>query len=157
MADGASVIILFLTGTRYELVDGMLIEMPPESTLNTQIATFLLAVLQLGIPHTRLGIRHQIATHDMPPPALIVEVVSPKQENRDYRHKRSEYAAQCLPEYWIVDTQPPALESGSCDVLFVPSRKSTSPRRICNCGPDRARRMTNPSTTGVWEMLWSST
>ncbi len=106
---------------------------------------------------TRLGIRNQIATHDMPPPALIVEVVSPKQENRDYRHKRSEYAAQPIPEYWIVDTQPPTLESGSCDVLFIPSRKSTSPRRICNCGPDRARRMTNPSTTGVWEMLWSST
>lgn len=124
------------TDIRYELVDGMLIEMPPESTLNTQIAAFLLATfLQLGIPYTQLGIRHQIAvagaratarepdlmihseesaaaidgqtqallTHDMPPPALVVEVVSLKQENRDYRHKRSEYAARHIPEYWIVD------------------------------------------------------
>jgi Uma2 family endonuclease len=124
------------TDTRYELVDGTLVEMPPESTLNTQIATFLLATfLQLGIPYTRLSTRHQLAvagaratarepdlmlhseesaaaidgrsqallTHDMPPPALIVEVVSPKQENRDYRHKRTEYAARHVPEYWIVD------------------------------------------------------
>ena len=39
----------------------------------------------------------------MPPPALVIEVVSPKQENRDYRHKRTEYAARHIPEYWIVD------------------------------------------------------
>jgi Uma2 family endonuclease len=40
---------------------------------------------------------------DMPPPTLVVEVVSPKQETRDYRYKRSEYAARQIPEYWIVD------------------------------------------------------
>jgi Uma2 family endonuclease len=32
-----------------------------------------------------------------------VEVVSPQQENRDYRHKRTEYAGRHIPEYWIVD------------------------------------------------------
>jgi Uma2 family endonuclease len=40
---------------------------------------------------------------DMPPPSLVVEVVNPKQENRDYRYKRSEYAARGIAEYWIVD------------------------------------------------------
>ena len=40
---------------------------------------------------------------DMPPPELVVEVVSPKQESRDYRYKRSEYAARGISEYWIVD------------------------------------------------------
>jgi Uma2 family endonuclease len=40
---------------------------------------------------------------DMPPPILVVEVVSPNQEKRDYRYKRSEYAARQIPEYWIVD------------------------------------------------------
>ena len=40
---------------------------------------------------------------DMSPPALVVEVVSPKQEERDYRYKRSEYAARGISEYWIVD------------------------------------------------------
>jgi Uma2 family endonuclease len=41
----------------------------------------------------------------MPSPVLVVEVVSPGQLNqdRDYRYKRSEYAAQRIPEYWIVD------------------------------------------------------
>lgn len=37
------------------------------------------------------------------PPLLIVEVVSPESVKRDYRHKRSEYAALEVPEYWIVD------------------------------------------------------
>ncbi len=38
------------------------------------------------------------------PPLLIVEVVSPESVKRDYRHKRSEYAALEVPEYWIVDS-----------------------------------------------------
>ena len=42
---------------------------------------------------------------DMPPPVLVIEVVSPGKENedRDYRYKRSEYAARGILEYWIVD------------------------------------------------------
>ena len=40
---------------------------------------------------------------DMPPPLLVIEVVSPNQEKRDYRYKRSEYAARGIAEYWIVD------------------------------------------------------
>lgn len=39
----------------------------------------------------------------MLPPQLVVEVVSPGQANCDYRHKRSEYAARGISEYWIVD------------------------------------------------------
>lgn len=37
------------------------------------------------------------------PPLLIVEVVNPDSVKRDYRYKRSEYAALEVPEYWIVD------------------------------------------------------
>ncbi|MFB2898288.1 Uma2 family endonuclease [Aerosakkonemataceae cyanobacterium BLCC-F50] len=37
------------------------------------------------------------------PPLLAVEVVSPESVSRDYRFKRSEYAALEIPEYWIVD------------------------------------------------------
>jgi Uma2 family endonuclease len=40
---------------------------------------------------------------DMPPPLLVVEAVSPNQANRDYRYKRSEYAARGIAEYWIID------------------------------------------------------
>ena len=49
------------------------------------------------------GATQQFIHHDMPPPALVVEIVSPRQENRDYRHKRTEYAGRHIPEYWIVD------------------------------------------------------
>ncbi|MEH2116437.1 Uma2 family endonuclease [Nostoc sp.] len=46
-------------------------------------------------------------TLDMPPPALVVQVVSPNKTNadRDYRYKRSEYAARGIAEYWIVNPQ----------------------------------------------------
>jgi Uma2 family endonuclease len=124
------------TDTRYELENGELIVMPPESDLNQRIAIFLLSLfLQQGIPPYRLRIGAEIVVNssqagsrlpdlmvlseelaevlegsrrstimlDMPPPLLVVEVVSPHQENRDYRYKRSEYAARWIPEYWIVD------------------------------------------------------
>jgi Uma2 family endonuclease len=44
-------------------------------------------------------------THDMPAPLVAIEVVSPGKVNadRDYRFKRSEYAARGISEYWIID------------------------------------------------------
>jgi Uma2 family endonuclease len=56
--------------------------------------------------------RRSILLPDMPPPALVVEVVSPGKENeeRDYRYKRSEYAARGIAEYWIID--PDRLQIG---------------------------------------------
>ncbi|CBN54368.1 MULTISPECIES: Uma2 family endonuclease [Kamptonema] len=124
------------TDTRYELENGELIVMPPESELNRRIAMFLLIYFaQQGIPPYRLTMKTEIVvngsrattrlpdlmvlseelatalegtkrstiTIDMPPPLLVVEVVSPRQENRDYRYKRSEYASRGILEYWIVD------------------------------------------------------
>lgn len=120
----------------YELVNGELVEMPPESELNRRIAMFLVIYFaQQGIPHQRLtmkteivvsglrattrfpdvmilseeletaleGARRSTVTLDMPPPMLVVEIVSPKQEKRDYRYKRSEYGSRGIAEYWIVD------------------------------------------------------
>ncbi len=45
---------------------------------------------------------------DMPPPLLVVEVVShsdsdKKSRDRDYVEKRAEYAQRGIPEYWIID------------------------------------------------------
>lgn len=42
---------------------------------------------------------------EMPLPDLVIEIVSPgtRNINRDYRHKRAQYQAQSIPEYWIVD------------------------------------------------------
>lgn len=124
------------TETRYELNDGELVEVPPESDLNARIASLLFAFfLKLEIPSYRVrigtemvvsgarattrfpdlmilseelataleGARRSTILLDMPPPLLVIEVVSPGQENRDYRYKRSEYAARGIAEYWIVD------------------------------------------------------
>jgi Uma2 family endonuclease len=126
------------TDTRYELEDGELLIMPPESDQNLRIASFLLVYFaQQGIPFYRLRIGTEIVvsgtrttvrlpdlmvlteelaialesasrstvTMDMPPPQLVVEVVSPGKKNadRDYRYKRSQYQARGIAEYWIID------------------------------------------------------
>ena len=49
------------------------------------------------------GAKRSLIVSDMPAPSLVVEVVSPNQSSRDYRHKRSEYAARGIGEYWIID------------------------------------------------------
>jgi Uma2 family endonuclease len=49
------------TETRYELVDGVLVAMGTESTINTEIAVFLISLfMSLGIPHYRLGFKQKI-------------------------------------------------------------------------------------------------
>ena len=54
-----------------------------------------------------LGDRRGTITREMPPLVLVVEAVSPGQQNedRDYRYKRSEYAARGISEYWIINPQ----------------------------------------------------
>ena len=49
------------------------------------------------------GAKRSTVMSEMPSPLLVVEVVSPNQSSRDYRYKRSEYAARGIAEYWIVD------------------------------------------------------
>jgi Uma2 family endonuclease len=128
------------TDTRYELVDGELVEMPPESNENVNLARFLQAKLlqyfsfslvahkdteievsgrraRCRLPdlfvHTEesaaalTGAKRATLTRDMPPPLLVIEIVSPGSENRsrNYRYKRSEYAAREISEYWIVDPE----------------------------------------------------
>lgn len=128
------------TDTRYELVDGELVAMPPESHRNNAIARRLWAALLQHLSLDRLAYKdtevevmgrrarcripdllvhseesllaiqdqpRATLTRDMPPPALVVEVVSPGEANRsrDYRHKRTEYAARGIAEYWIVDPE----------------------------------------------------
>ena len=55
--------------------------------------------------HLVLTQRRLTITLDMPPPRLIAEVVSPGKTNRDRDtiHKRSQYAALGVPEYWLID------------------------------------------------------
>jgi Uma2 family endonuclease len=126
----------------YELIEGELIEVPPESEPNTSSANYLfLSLVQAGVPyrlvhpgkceiqvpiirpedphnrypdlvvlkpeHILLTQRRLTITLDMAPPQLVVEVVSPDHDNRDrdYIHKRNQYAARGIPEYWIIDPE----------------------------------------------------
>jgi Uma2 family endonuclease len=50
------------TDRRYELVDGVLIEMGAESTINTWIAGFLFGVfIQMGLPSYRIGFKQKLS------------------------------------------------------------------------------------------------
>jgi Uma2 family endonuclease len=50
------------TDTRYELVNGVLVEMGAESPLNLDIAFFLAVFfVQIGVPRPHIGIKHLIA------------------------------------------------------------------------------------------------
>ncbi len=58
--------------------------------------------------HILLMAKSNRITRDMPPPRLVVEIVSPGDEakpnyKRDYQDKRNQYAAIGIPEYWLVD------------------------------------------------------
>ncbi|HSM81335.1 MAG TPA: Uma2 family endonuclease [Nodosilinea sp.] len=118
---------------RYELVDGVLVAMTPptfrhmliakfiEQRLDAEIARlglgwfcFQEAGVRTGVRKSRLtdvyvltpeqvsGLMNRAAIAETPP-LLAVEVVSPDSITRDYRYKRTEYAALEIPEYWIVD------------------------------------------------------
>lgn len=64
-----------------------------------------LTILTEELAQALAGASRSLVTLDMPPPQLVVEVVSPgaDNENRDYRYKRSQYQARGISEYWIVD------------------------------------------------------
>jgi len=64
-----------------------------------------LIVLTEALAQEMEGASRSLITIDMSPPQMVVEVVSPGQENqqRDYRYKRSQYQARGIPEYWIID------------------------------------------------------
>ncbi|WP_066425639.1 Uma2 family endonuclease [Anabaena sp. 4-3] len=132
------------SGFHYELVDGRLELMNPPTIEHFLIAKFLEQFLDAEIKRLNLpwltfreaGVRTGrnksrltdlcVVTQEQArellkvsavfetPPLMIVEVVSPDSIKRDYRYKRSEYAALEVPEYWIVDP----LE-GKISVLFL--------------------------------------
>ncbi|MBD1937038.1 Uma2 family endonuclease [Microcoleus sp. FACHB-68] len=121
------------TDNRYELVEGKLTQMNPPTVKHLLIAKFIERVLdaeinRLGLPWLCLreaGVRTgykksrlmdvcvvpaELAMESRDhsavfqlPPLLAVEIVSPESIKRDYRYKRSEYAALEIPEYWIAD------------------------------------------------------
>jgi Uma2 family endonuclease len=62
-----------------------------------------LIVLSEDLASELEGASRSIVLMEMSAPSLVVEIVSPNQQKRDYRYKRTEYAAREIAEYWIVD------------------------------------------------------
>lgn len=119
----------------YELFNGELIELPPESGENVEVATSLLIEfcalvgrsgvrghgLELEVrgepknrypdltiireEHISLLKQRNTIRLMMPPPLMVMEVVSPGnlQHERDYVAKRRQYEDIGANEYWIVD------------------------------------------------------
>lgn len=125
------------TDNLYELFNGELVPVPPESGFNVEIATLLLLKFALKVGHRRVrghGLELEVRGEprnrfpdltvireehiellrqrntirlSMPPPMIVVEIVSPGevQRNRDYVAKRMQYQDLGVLEYWIVDPQ----------------------------------------------------
>jgi Uma2 family endonuclease len=58
--------------------------------------------------HLTLMAKRATLTRQMPPPKVLVEVVSPGNEasdnyRRDYEDKAKQYAGISVPEYWLID------------------------------------------------------
>lgn len=70
-----------------------------KATVRVPDLTILTAELEFQLSETN----QSVILPDMPAPQLVVEVVSPRQDKRDYRYKRSEYAVRQISEYWIID------------------------------------------------------
>ncbi len=121
------------TDKRYQLEDGILVEMPPGTGKHEAIITLLLVHFFLEIQRMGLSLQprpngtevltnKQLRRPDIcvitnqqaqsiestsailkTAPPLLVEVVSPESVDRDYNQKTSEYATIGVVEYWIVD------------------------------------------------------
>jgi Uma2 family endonuclease len=101
-------IAMFLIGVFMQIIPIRLLRRGTEIVVSGSRATVRvpdLLVLTEDLATALTGASRSIVTPDLPPPALVVEVVSPGKENedRDYRYKRSEYAARGIAEYWIID------------------------------------------------------
>ncbi len=100
-------ILLVNAGIYYELIRPHSCEVEVPGKPRTRLPD--LVILDAG--HLPLIERRNTITSEMPPPPLIVEVVSPgaKNRERDFTAKRQQYAARGIPEYWLIDPEQQCL------------------------------------------------
>jgi Uma2 family endonuclease len=125
--------------TRAEWVDGEVLMMSPANLEHCDLEAWLLSLLRMLVEQHDLGIvlseaqvrlskqrslrvpdiwflsnqRRALlrATHLDGPPDLIVEIVSPDSEARDWREKYIEYQAAGVREYWVIDPMSQHVEA----------------------------------------------
>ncbi len=124
-------------GNRYEIIDGVLYEMPAP---NSEHALAIINLIATWLPLVRaLGGKILVAPLDVfvaegnpvqpdvivllpdrlhlltlrgidGPPNLVIEVLSPSNPEHDRLTKRALYARGGVPEYWLVDPEAAAIE-----------------------------------------------
>jgi Uma2 family endonuclease len=94
-------------------------------------------LLALEEAHLTLLAKRATITAEMPPPRLLVEVVSPGNEQsknyqRDYQDKAAQYAAIAVPEYWLVDPDRAWVQVGTLTNGAYKFRTFTETQRIAS-------------------------
>jgi len=125
-------------GKRYELVEGVLREMPSPTTIHQRILGLLFTILHLYVVDNKLGEvfvapldvhltdelvyqpdvlfvakdgKAQVTERDVSgAPDLVVEIVSPASRNMDRKEKAGNYAEHGVKEYWLVYPEATLIE-----------------------------------------------
>ena len=97
---------LIAIGVQYQLISPGKVEVEVSGKPQSRIPDLTV----IDEIHVTLLKKRATITRKMPPPRLVVEVVSPGNEDsdnytRDYQDKRDQYAALGIPEYWLIDPQ----------------------------------------------------
>jgi Uma2 family endonuclease len=104
-------IVSFLFSVFLQFVPCNLLRRGTEIAVSSRLVTSRFPDLTVLSEETRAAMkrdRRSLITLEMPPPRLVIEVVSPGEPgepnyDRDYIDKRKEYAMRGIPEYWLID------------------------------------------------------
>lgn len=106
-------VLLINAGIPLRLVKAGRVEVAVAGTPRTRFPDLVI----LREAHVPLLEKRATITRQMPPPLVLIEVVSPGNEAsanylRDYYDKPQQYAAIAVPEYWIVDPDRAVVKVG---------------------------------------------
>jgi Uma2 family endonuclease len=125
--------------TRAEWVDGEVVMMSPANVEHCDLVDWLVSVLRIFIEQRGLGklvsdawlrfpaqrrrrvpdlmfvatahLDRVLRSHVEGPPDLVIEIVSPDSQARDWRVKYLEYQAAGVGEYWVIDPASQHMEA----------------------------------------------
>jgi Uma2 family endonuclease len=145
-------------GRRYEIIEGVLYEMPAPSFVHALIITNLMLLLGPTIERLRGWLvsapvdvffegadpvepdivvflpesqAHPVQRGVEGPPDLLIEVLSPSNRRHDLLTKRALYARAGVREYWIVDPEDRTVEVLTLDGgALRPAQKATEGRSV---------------------------